>query len=348
MKDPFSIPVAVTAVVLLTLAMMVGVGWDRPPIAAEQIGYRGVAMERIDNPREAAMLKALNEVPPPLYDLTPDELRGAPRAGAVYENLKVLGDLPEPQFTRLMASITEWVAPEQGCEYCHNLENLADDSKYTKIVSRRMIEMTWNINENWGDHVKETGVNCYTCHRGQNVPEYIWFENPGPKSVQGQMGWRNGQNIGTGSVGSTSLPYDPFTAYLTGDQDNIRVQVQQALPASTGSTGGSIQATEGTYSLMVHMSESLGENCTYCHNSRSFGDWEQSPPARTTAWHGIRMARDLNNEYLIPLKDAYPENRLGELGDAPKAYCATCHQGVNKPLYGAPMIEDYPSLAGAP
>lgn len=347
MKNLFAIPLAVTVVTLLVLAMMLGVGWDRPPIDSEQVGYRGVGMERVDNPREAAMLAALNQVPPPPYELTQEELREAPLAKDVYENVQVLGDLPEPQFTRLMAAITEWVSPEQGCEYCHNLDNLADDSVYTKVVSRRMIQMTWNINENWGDHVQATGVNCYTCHRGLNVPEYIWFENPGPEMAQGQMGWRNGQNIGTGSVASTSMPYDPFTAYLV-DDEPIRVAVQQALPASTGSTGGSIQHTEKTYSLMNHMSESLGENCTYCHNSRAFGDWEQSPPTRTVAWHGIRMVREMNNDYLIPLRDTYPDNRLGPLGDAPKAYCSTCHQGVNLPLYGAPMIEAWPSLAGAP
>jgi photosynthetic reaction center cytochrome c subunit len=28
--------------------------------------------------------------------------------------------------------------------------------------------------------------------------------------------------------------------------------------------------------------------------------------------------------------------------------CATCHQGVYKPLFGANMLKDYPELAGAP
>jgi photosynthetic reaction center cytochrome c subunit len=347
MKNLFAIPLAVTAVTLLVLAMMFGVGWDRPPVAAEQIGFRGVGMENVSNPRVTAQLEALNQMPPPPYELTAEEIRDSPLAGEVYENVQVLGDLPEVQFTRLMAAITEWVAPEEGCGYCHNLENLADDSVYTKIVSRRMIQMTWNINENWGNHVQETGVNCYTCHRGKNVPEYIWFENAGLPAAQGAMGWRNGQNIGSGGVAGTSLPYDPFSAYLVGDEP-IRVQVQQALPASTGSTGGSIQSTEKTYALMLHMSESLGVNCTYCHNSRAFGNWEQSPPARTTAYHGIDMVREMNTDYLVPLRDTYPENRLGPTGDAPKAYCSTCHQGVNKPLLGAPMLEQWPSLAASP
>jgi photosynthetic reaction center cytochrome c subunit len=95
---------------------------------------------------------------------------------------------------------------------------------------------------------------------------------------------------------------------------------------------------------MMHMSSSLGVNCTYCHNTRSMSEWD-SPPQRTTAWHGIRLVRDLNVAYLEPLKPTYPENRLGPTGDAPKANCTTCHQGVNKPLLGANMLKDYPELA---
>ena len=95
---------------------------------------------------------------------------------------------------------------------------------------------------------------------------------------------------------------------------------------------------------MMHMSQGLGVNCTYCHNSRSFSAWDQSTPQRTTAWYGIRMVRDLNNAYLDPLLPTYPHNRLGPLGDAPKANCATCHQGASKPLLGVSMLKDYPEL----
>ena len=98
---------------------------------------------------------------------------------------------------------------------------------------------------------------------------------------------------------------------------------------------------------MIHMSESLGVNCTYCHNSRSFRDWSQSSPTRTTAWHGIQMTRHLNADYLEPLQGVFPANRLGVLGDAPKVACSTCHEGVYKPLYGVSMLKDYPELAKA-
>jgi photosynthetic reaction center cytochrome c subunit len=108
---------------------------------------------------------------------------------------------------------------------------------------------------------------------------------------------------------------------------------------------------------MMHMSQGLGVNCTFCHNSRAFGSWAQSPPQRLTAWHGIRMARAVNNDYIQPLSATFAAHpwgpdqfqngvrRVGELhGDALKANCATCHQGVNRPLLGAPMLRDYPEL----
>jgi len=63
-----------------------------------------------------------------------------------------------------------------------------------------------------------------------------------------------------------------------------------------------------------------------------------------TAWHGIRMARDLNNAYLEPLTATFPAQRLGPKGDVAKINCATCHQGAWKPLYGAGMAKAHPEL----
>ena len=96
----------------------------------------------------------------------------------------------------------------------------------------------------------------------------------------------------------------------------------------------------------MHMSDGLGVNCTFCHNSRNFGDWQNSTPQRVTAWHGIRMVRDLNNAYMEGLTETFPQERLGPTGDVAKVNCATCHQGAYKPLNGAPMVKDYPELAG--
>jgi len=327
--------IAIIASALLAIAMMVR--WERPPMVSTQLGYRGLGMVETDNPRRAEVLKALNKPLAPADPATPSGVK----ASQTYQNVKVLGDLDTEEFNRLMGSITEWVSPEQGCNYCHNPENLADDSVYTKIVARRMIEMTRAINTKWKPHVQETGVTCYTCHRGHPVPQNIWFSDDAPPHALGMSARRQGQNIAAKAVGSTSLPYDPFTA-LYGKTEPIRIVSQTALPAGSSAT---IKDAEKTYGLMINMSQALGVNCTFCHNTRSFTGWSESRPERVTAWHGINMVSDLNATYLESLKNAFPVNRLGPHGDVGKVNCTTCHQGVSKPLLGANMVKDYPELA---
>lgn len=309
-------------------------GCEAPPQKSDQTGYRGTGMVQIHNVSKQEALVEANAVPEP----QPPADAGGDLASKAYQNVQVLGHLNESQFLRVMTAITEWVAPEQGCGYCHNLENLADDSLYTKKVARRMLQMTQHINEDWKTHVAETGVTCYTCHRGNPVPKNIWFTDLGVQA-RGSAADSMGQNHPAASVARSTLPRDPFTSMLL-NSTQIRVQGGQAL--SDGETPGMpIQSAEMTYGLMTHLSLSLGVNCTFCHNSRSWSDWEQSTPQRVTAWHGIRMARDLNNAYLVPLQATYPDNRLGPEGDAPKANCSTCHQGQNKPLNGVSMLKDY-------
>lgn len=53
------------------------------------------------------------------------------------------------------------------------------------------------------------------------------------------------------------------------------------------------------------------------------------------------MSRALNNDYLVGLTPIFPDSRKGPAGDVYKVSCATCHNGVQKPLYGVSMIEDY-------
>jgi photosynthetic reaction center cytochrome c subunit len=314
--------------------------FERPPQVAVQTGYRGLAMEQVYNVRRVEEQVAATRIPDPLPPVEPD----GPLASEVYENVQVLGDLTEVEFTNLMVAITEWVSPQQGCAYCHGEEgNFASDDYYTKTVSRRMIQMTRTINVNWESHVGQTGVTCYTCHRGQPVPSAIWFEDPGVRTARGLLGNNAGQNQAAPNVGLTSLPVDPYSVFLSGAgaANPIRNIGTTALP--TGNLSSTKQA-EWTYALMIHMSEALGVNCTYCHNSRAFAQWDQSPPTRATAWHGIRMVQQLNGEYLEPLQPVYPDVRLGPLGDAPKANCETCHQGAYRPLYGVNMLQNHPEL----
>jgi photosynthetic reaction center cytochrome c subunit len=295
-------------------------------------------MVQVYHPATVAASLALNQPPAPEDKQDP---AGQP-SSAVYSNVQVLKDLDANEFLRLMAAITNWVAPKEGCSYCHADSDLASDSKYTKVVARRMLQMVQRINGGWKDHVAATGVTCYTCHRGQPVPMNIWFDNPDVGRSHGLAQEGLGKDKATSVAASAALPSDVFTPFLEQAND-IRVVSAEALP---GTDRHSIKQTEWTYGLMMHFSQSLGVNCTYCHNSRSFTDWSQSTPQRVTAWYGIRMVRDLNNNYLDGLAKDFPANRLGPTGDGPKLNCATCHMGAYKPLFGANMVKDYPELEG--
>jgi photosynthetic reaction center cytochrome c subunit len=328
------------SVIVLGLLVFIA-GCERPPVAPVQGGYRGVSMGQVVNPRLTAEQAGVHDVPPPIKPVRAGLVLG--RAADAYRSVRVLGDLDIAEFGRTMNAITQWVAPaDGGCVYCHVVGDFADDSKYTKVVARRMLAMVRDINSGWKSHVGETGVTCYTCHRGRPLPVEFWFSPVTDKRMM--VGNRAGQNEPARSVGYTSLPNDPMTAFLVGSAD-IRIQSTAGQPSANHR---SIKQAEWTYGLMVHMARSLGVNCTYCHNARAFADWSQSPPARAKAWYGIRMVRELNNAVLIPLAPVFPPNRLGPTGDGPKLNCATCHRGVYKPLYGVPMVKDYPGLYPPP
>ena len=339
----FSLSIAAAVAALLCGVIFVTT-FERPPVLSSQGGFRGLSMGDVQNPRTIPARLAANQVPEAPEAAETD----GPKAHETYENVQVLRDLSAAQFNRLMIVMTEWIAPNQGCGYCHNVENMASDEVYTKVVARRMLQMTHKINSEWATHVGQTGVTCYTCHRGNPVPTMVWSTEPNSRA--GLQAPR-GQNHPASSVGESSLPSDPFTPFLLGEQQ-IRNISATSLP---GRNSQNIMTTEWTYGLMMHMSTSLGVNCTHCHNSRSFAEWAQSPPARTTAWHGIRMVRDINMSYIEPLKPVWAQHpngpaegphgpRLGAMGDPLKVNCSTCHQGVNRPLNGAPMLRDFPEL----
>ncbi len=334
MKRTIAIAALATAALTLT-------GCELAPKQSTQNGHRGTGMDQIVLKKVAL---AKDDVPAPPYD--PPSTEG-PRAGAAYKNVQVLGDVSEEQFTYTMAAITAWIAPEQGCNYCHNPENMASDEVYTKVVARKMLQMTRNINQNWNKHVGTTGVTCWTCHRGNAVPVNYWaLPEPGKKGIIGNL---HGQNEPIPATAYASLPNASLAMYLSGDpktDKSIRVVSEGMHPTSANKL--TTMETESQYALMMHLSQSLGVNCTFCHNAQAFKPWNISTPQRATAWYGLRMVRDINGEYISPLKNAFPAHRKGPMGDPFKVSCATCHQGKNKPMGGYKMAKDYPALWGPP
>ena len=298
--------------VLVVLALASLAACEPGKKESKQVGYRGVGQEiNYDRSRLkeiAAANVAPKSLPPAPVDTSPVK----------WQNVQVLNDISNAEMYRTMNAMTLWVAPKQGCAYCHNPANYGSDEKYTKIVSRRMIQMTRTINNEYKSHVQATGATCYSCHRGNNVPLYgLW-------TFTDENQWQR--------------------AYL----DRPDVRVQSVTMKNTSANRSSIKQAENTYALMMNASSALGVNCTFCHNSRSWATWQNAPPARITSLYGFRMVRDLNTNYVAPLNTTFPAYRLGARhGDSKKLSCITCHQGASKPLLGAQMTKDYPALWGS-
>lgn len=330
--------IALAAAAVTLLFVIVVPKWDAPwdPIESREWGWRGIAMNTFTS--ERTRTDPINLVP---AVIAPYEDSGQ-TASEVYQNVQVLGDLDSAQFDHLMASITEWIAPEDGCAYCHDItDGFAADTVYTKDVARTMLLMVRDINAN-ARHVGETGVTCYTCHRGQGIPQKVWFKGAEPEPPMGGIvgmppPWnRTAENM------RDFFPRRPFEDYLLEDETITGAQVR----AVSGEVAD-LSKLEDIYLLMMQMSDGMGVNCTFCHNSRAFADWSQSTPKRITAWYGIRMTRRLNADYLAGLEDTFPPSRLGPQGDVAKVDCATCHNGMSRPLGGAPMAEGYAGLHAA-
>ncbi len=271
---------------------------------------------------------------PPLDD--------AERAGDVIEGAEpLLADLSVENYERLIEAMRVWTG----------IPDLLTpgEENYQTVVARSMIQMTQELNEGWGAHTNNNpdsgnvGVNCYTCHRGEQVPNNVWFKL-GPVNANA-AGWSANQNRATVQSQFTALPSDALEKYLL-ENNPINVHDLDARVPRDMANPATIQDTYRTYSLMNYFSNSLAVNCVFCHNSRAFYDPSQNTPQWANASLGILMVQEINNDWLVPITDVFPEHRLGPVfGDVAKVACATCHQGYQQPLEGMDMISDWPELA---
>lgn len=321
---------------VLVAALLVSFG--RPfAVAAVQTGPAGTGMSvtkfvadtETPDPTVAAYTSAAPIPPQP----------GDPRARTAIPGAEpLLGDLTAANYERLVTQMRAWTGIP---------DLLAGEENYQTVVARRMIQMTQNLNENWGGHVNlngEAGVNCYTCHRGQPVPTGVWFKIT-PVN-QATAGWAAVQNRTTPQSGSTSLPSDALEKYLL-EAEVIAVHDLESRVAQdvTDPATPTWQNAERTFSLMNYFDNALNVNCVFCHNSRAFYDVGQNTPQWAQAQLAIGMVQELNNDYMVPLTDVLPPERLGAQGDVPKIGCLTCHKGYRRPMGGMDMVSDWPELA---
>jgi len=292
-----------------------GPGWcgaaERLPVrtkSAEQYGYRGTVRTRSTCASAKKTLDPVHVVPPPPYD--PPKPGGKP-AREAYQNVQVLGHLGRR--VQLYNGRDHAVRSHlrQAGTICHNPANMASDEVYTKVVARRMLQMTRGINTSWKSHVKQTGVTCYTCHRGQAVPAANWAL-PAAGNPNTIIGNRFNQNNPVDSVAYASLPTTGMAKYLI-DPSAPAARVNSKGSHPSAANKASVMEAESVYGLMMHTSSALGVNCTFCHNADSLQSWNVGSPKRPLAWYGIQMVKDVNGNYITPLKSVFPKHRLGPM-----------------------------------
>jgi hypothetical protein len=125
-----------------------------------------------------------------------------------------LANVSVENYERLLEAMRSWTG-------IPDLLEPGNDSYQTQ-VAYSMIEMTQNINQNWAAHVQanaEVGVTCYTCHRGQAVPNNVWFRVGPVNSNAG--GWPAIQNRVTMTSNFTSLPSTYLEHFLLQDEDGF-------------------------------------------------------------------------------------------------------------------------------
>ena len=58
------------------------------------------------------------------------------------------------------------------CTFCHVQGNFASDDNKHKIIARKMIALTQDINAKLTDSSEsKIAVSCFTCHRGEAHPQ---------------------------------------------------------------------------------------------------------------------------------------------------------------------------------
>ena len=83
------------------------------------------------------------------------------------KNLKLLKGQTREQVIAVMRSFRTSLGVE--CVHCHVQGDFASDDNPVKETARNMMTMTREINAKFPDG--KTHVTCFTCHRGQLIPE---------------------------------------------------------------------------------------------------------------------------------------------------------------------------------
>ncbi|RRR76918.1 MAG: photosynthetic reaction center cytochrome c subunit [Candidatus Viridilinea halotolerans] len=260
-----------------------------------------------------------------------------------------------------------------GCQYCHDINNFALDTYPEKIAARNMLYLVGDLNAqfvvdlpNWqGNYVQ-----CATCH--YNEPQNLeGFDSQFIKSVPDipvvvEVLDENGERVFDPAQRPEELRtpislQDAVIWYLYNYQvwkpydaeDPASGRGSLALTYNGGPTQEQVTINQN---VMNYNAWSLGQNCTFCHNSRNFVAYElDAASANVTnplAGYNKMKAQQmlLMTTYIAenwPTYGAIPHEEIplelrggasrfsyqtlgdGQLYNVPACY--TCHRGANIP-----------------
>ncbi len=113
----------------------------------------------------AATLAAATVELPSLEPLPPSSKEE--RTEHKYKNVQVLTGLPADRLEKIMFAFKAALGVDD-CTFCHVKDQWEKDDKQNKLIARKMIKMTRDVNNNYVGGIGH--VSCFTCHRGQQRP----------------------------------------------------------------------------------------------------------------------------------------------------------------------------------
>lgn len=214
------------------------------------------------------------------------------------QNVQVLTGLTTAQIWAYMQNLSAGIGV--GCQYCHDLQNFASYNIPQKTAGLLMLQLTRDINAEYIVNLPNyqgNYVRCATCHYGEPVnmptwgPEFEQLNQPIDVNVTvidgttgepiTEMSRKPPELQGLVSLEKAILwktyNYEVWRPYNPADPTSGRGTLALAYNYD-GVAGPSQDQTNINQGAMNYMGWSIGEGCTYCHNSRNFYAYEDGAP----------------------------------------------------------------------
>ena len=96
----------------------------------------------------------------------------ADSGSATFKNLQILPKtISKDELKAVMKGQSKALGVE--CDFCHDVPDMASDKNDKKVIARKMLSMTAELNDKWIKPLKggdKHPVTCGTCHQGHESP----------------------------------------------------------------------------------------------------------------------------------------------------------------------------------